>query len=201
MDQIIQRFAPVGEVVGYARTSTVEQRAGYEAQIPELEKAGCTTIYQEQISAVARERPQLDAAIKFMRRGDVFIVTKLDRLVRSIVHLMEIVAKLEEKGVTLRILNLGIDTATPTGKLILTVLGGIAQFEREIMKERQRVGIDRAKLEGKYTGRQPTAMAKKKEAMALLADGNSKAKTAKLLGISARSVFRIGKLARIEAQT
>jgi len=88
------------------------------------------------------------------------MVTRLDRLARSIADLCKILAQLEAKGASLRVLNMNLDTATPTGKLILNVLGSIAQFERELMLERQREGIAKAKAEGKYKGRKPTARAK-----------------------------------------
>ena len=134
--------------IGYARTSTVEQIAGYEVQIKELQAVGCEKIFCEQVSSVA-ERAELQAAIAFARENDVLVVTKLDRLARSISDLMQLIQALDHKKIGLRILNLGIDTQTPTGKLMLTVLGGIAQFEREIMLERQREGIAKAKATGK----------------------------------------------------
>jgi DNA invertase Pin-like site-specific DNA recombinase len=128
------------QIVGYARTSTVDQVAGFEAQLEELHRAGCDRIFQEQVSSVdIAAREQLEAAMAYVRDGDAFVVTKLDRLARSVAHLLQIVDALTKKGVALRILNLGIDTGTPTGKLILTMLGGIAEFERSIMLERRSV--------------------------------------------------------------
>jgi DNA invertase Pin-like site-specific DNA recombinase len=141
------------------------------------------------VDVVARE--QLAAALGYVREGDALVVTRLDRLARSVAHLMEITEALSKKGVSLRILNLGIDTATPTGKLILTMLGGIAEFERSIMLERQREGIAKAKRDGKYKGRAPTARAKSAEVMKLLADGVKPGEVAKRLGIGRRSVYRI----------
>lgn len=179
-------------IVGYARTSTVEQVAGFEAQQAELERAGCERIFKEQVSSVdVAARDQLAAALTFCRTGDVFVVTKLDRLARSVAHLMQIVAQLGSKGVSLRILNLGIDTATPTGKLMLTVLGGIAEFEREIMLERQREGIAKAKAEGKFKGRKPTARAKSDDIHKLMASGMGASAVARQLGIGRNSVYRI----------
>ena len=113
--------------VGYARTSTLEQVAGFTAQINELEELGCDKIFKEQVSSIAK-REELEKAIEFVREGDTFFVTKLDRLARSTQHLVEITSVLDEKGVALNIANLGIDTATPTGKLMLTMIGAIAQF-------------------------------------------------------------------------
>lgn len=143
-------------IVGYARTSTVDQVAGFEAQVKELAAAGCEKVFQEQVSSVT-VRLQLQSALEFIREGDVFVVTKLDRLARSITDLMAILQALGRKGVAVRILNLDMDTQTPTGKLMLTVLGGVAQFEREMMIERQREGIAKAKSAGKYKGRKPIA--------------------------------------------
>ena len=179
-------------IVGYARTSTVEQVAGYEAQLAELRAAGCTKIYKEQVSSVdIAARAEFASALEFVRDGDVLVVTKLDRLARSMAHLMQIIAELEAKGVSLRILGLGVDTATPTGKLILTVMGGIAQFEREIMLERQREGIAKAKADGKFKGRKPTARAKSDDIKALRASGVMPTEIAKRLGIGRQSVYRI----------
>lgn len=176
-------------LVGYARTSTLEQAAGLDAQVRDLTALGAEKIFQEQVSSVAT-RKQLEAALEFCRQDDTLVVTKLDRLARSVVHLGKIVEALEAKGVALRIENLGVDTATPTGKLMLNVLGGVAQFEREMMLERQREGIAKAKAEGAYKGRKPTARAKADEIKALAAQGKSMAKIAKELGIGVGSVHR-----------
>ena len=116
--------------IGYARTSTVDQVAGFEAQIDALGKAGADKIFKEQVSAVAVARPELDAAMDFVREGDALVVTKLDRLARSVADLVQIIAKLDAKGVALKILDMGLDTSTPAGKLMLNVFGAVAQFER-----------------------------------------------------------------------
>ncbi|BAI72022.1 DNA-invertase [Azospirillum sp. B510] len=179
-------------IVGYARTSTVEQEAGLDAQLRDLEAAGCERIFREQVSSVdVAARDQLTAALDFVREGDALVVTKLDRLARSVAHLLEIVAVLGRKNVALRILGLGIDTGTPTGKLLLTVMGGIAEFERSIMLERQREGIAKAKADGKYKGRKPTARAKATEVRQLHADGVGPAEIARRLDIGRASVYRV----------
>jgi DNA invertase Pin-like site-specific DNA recombinase len=177
-------------IVGYARTSTVEQKAGFEAQIKELEDAKCEKVFKEQVSSVA-ERVQLQAALDFVREGDVFIVTKIDRLARSITNLMEIIETLQRKQVAVKILNLGMDTQTPTGKLILTLLGGISQFEREIMLERQREGIAKAKAEKKYKGRKPLADEKRAQVLQLADQGTARDRIAEQVGIGVASVYRI----------
>jgi DNA invertase Pin-like site-specific DNA recombinase len=182
-------------LIGYARTSTVDQVAGFDAQVAALTDEGCERLFKEKVSSVA-ERQQLEEAISFSRSGDVFVVTKLDRLARNTQHLLEIVQRLDSKGVSLKVLNLGLDTSTPTGKLMLTMLGAVGQFEREIMLERQKEGVAKAKAEGKYKGRKPTAQALKPEVLALLAKGMTKDAIAKDLGIGVASVYRIQRDAR-----
>jgi len=180
-----------GHVVGYARTSTVEQVAGLEAQLRDLEEAGCGKVFQEQVSSMEAGRPELKAALNYVREGDVFVVTKPDRLARSTRELLGIVDDLQEKGVTVRILSMDLNTSNSTSKLILTVLAGVATFEREIMLERQREGIAKAKAQGKYRGRQPTALAKAEEVRALSASGMGPLEIARNLGIGRTSVYRI----------
>lgn len=178
-------------LIGYARTSTTDQKAGLEAQLRDLVAAGCTKIFREELSSVAASRPQLEAALDWVREGDVLVVTKLDRLARSVADLVAITEKLKAKGVALRILAMSLDTSTPTGKLMLNLLGSIAEFERELMLERQREGIAKAKAEGKYKGRQPTARKMAAEVLRLRAEGKSANDIKTALGIARSSVFRI----------
>lgn len=177
-------------MIGYARTSTLEQTASIEAQKRALTAIGCDRLYDEQISSVA-SRGALRAAMDYAREGDTLVVTKLDRLARSVRHLGEIVEELEGKKVGLRILDLGLDTSNATGKLMLNVLGSVAQFEREMMLERQREGIAKAKALGKYKGRKPTARLQTDTIVALTAKGKSRREVADDLGISERSVYRV----------
>lgn len=179
-------------LIGYARTSTTEQEAGLEAQIRDLTAAGCERVFAERISSVA-PRTELDAALAFVREGDTLVVTKLDRLARTVAKAWEIVEHLENKGTGLRILSLGgdtVDTRSATGKLILTIFACFAQFEREMMLERQREGIAKAKVEGRYKGRKPTARAKADDARRLHAEGKTVTEIAKALGIGRASVYR-----------
>src|SRR5262249_19806900 len=179
-------------LIGYARTSTLDQKAGIEAQLKELQEAGCEKIFSEQVSSVdVVKREQLAVALDFIREGDSLVVTKLDRLARSVAHLLGIVDQLNRKDASLRVLNLGIDTSTPTGGLVLTVLAGIAQFEREIMLERQREGIAKARALGKYKGRKATARAKQVDVMRLKAVGLGASEIAKRLGLGRASVYRM----------
>jgi DNA invertase Pin-like site-specific DNA recombinase len=177
--------------VGYARTSTIEQQAGYDAQLRDLKTAGCEKVFGEQLSSVDAKRPQLEAALAFVREGDTFVITKIDRLARSIRHLCEIADVLEKKGVALQVLNPSMDTSTPAGRLTFGIFGVVAQFEREIMLERQKEGVQRAKAEGRYRGRAPTARAHTANVVALSAQGLGHAAIAKQVGISRPSVWRI----------
>jgi len=176
--------------IGYGRTSTLDQRAGMDAQLRDLRNAGCEKIFHEQVSSVEK-RPQLEACLDFIREGDTLVVSKLDRLARSTQHLLQIADRVKLKGAALHILNLGTDTGTATGKLMFTVIGAIATFEREMMLERQREGIAKAKGEGKYKGRKPTARARSAEVVALVSDGVRPSDIARHLGIGRASVYRI----------
>jgi DNA invertase Pin-like site-specific DNA recombinase len=185
----------MGKLIGYARTSTADQSAGLEAQVRDLERAGCVRIFREQVSSVG-ERAEMDRALAYLRGGDTLVVCKVDRLARSTVGLWAIVEQLEaveEGGAALRILNLGgetVDTKSATGKLILTIFAGFAQFEREMMLERQREGIDRAQAEGRYKGRPKSASLLASEARKMVAGGRTVTEAAKALGIARASVYR-----------
>jgi DNA invertase Pin-like site-specific DNA recombinase len=177
--------------IGYARTSTVEQIAGLEAQLRDLKATGCNRIFQEQLSSVDAKRPQLEAALDYARDGDVLVCTKLDRLARSVADVVAIEAKLKAKGAALHIMDPAVDTSSPAGRLIFNVIASIAQFEREIMLTRQREGIAKAKGEGKYKGRKATAREQANEIQALHAANLKAPEIAAKLGISERSVYRV----------
>ena len=184
--------APTGQLVGYARASTLDQKASIESQARDLKAAGCHKTFSESVSSVeTEERHQLWAAMDYLREGDVLVVTKLDRLARSTADLSRLVEQLHEKGAALRVLDINLDTSTSTGRLMLNLLGSIAQFEREIMLERQREGIERARREGKYKGRKPTARQKSDEVLRLKRDGYGATEIAKKVGIGRASVYRI----------
>ena len=189
----------MSQTIGYARTSTVDQTAGLEAQERYLRAAGATKVFAEHVSSVDAKRPELERALDYAREGDVFVVTKPDRLARSTKDLLAILDTLEGKGVRTRILSMDLDTTTATGKLMVTVLGAVAAFERELMLERQREGIAKAKAEGKYKGRKPSAALKASEAVAMFNAGKSVTETAKALGIGRSSVYRALEAAGIKA--
>lgn len=179
--------------VGYARVSTVDQIAGLEAQERDLGATGCTKIFMERVSSVA-QRAQLVAALDYCRDGDLLVVTRLDRLARSTADLLAIIATLERKSVGLKILDFGgqpVNTKSPSGRLIVTLFGAVAQFERELLLCRQREGIAKAKAEGKYRGRAPTARRLAPHVRAMSAAGVGASIIAQQLRVSRSSVYRI----------
>lgn len=178
--------------VGYARTSSVEQLAGLEAQLRDLDAAGCEKVFSEQVSSVGK-RERLDAALDFIREGDVLTVTRVDRLARSTQHLLQIVDLLNTKGAHLHVLNMNLNTSDATGKLMLTVIGAVGAWEREMMLERQREGIRKAVEAKRYKGRKPTARAKASEIDMLRQEGVGPTEIAKRLGIGRASVYRVMK--------
>lgn len=178
-------------IVGYARTSTTDQLAGLEAQIRDLQGVGAEKIFSERVSSIAT-RPQLQACLGYLREGDILAVTKPDRLARSTADLLSIHADLTKRGIGLLVLSMGgerLDTRNPTSKLMLTILAGVATWEREIMLERQREGIAKAKADGKYLGRKPTISPE--EVRSLKAQGMGPAAIAKHLGVARSSVYRV----------
>lgn len=179
--------------IGYARTSTTDQVAGLEAQARDLLANGCERIFREQISGSSTDRPELSAALNHLRAGDVLVVTKPDRLARSTADLLRLVDEIKAKGCGLIVLSMNgvtLDTTSPTSKMMLTMLAAVAEFERDIMKERQREGIAKAKAEGRYKGRKPTARSQAEQVQALAANGISATEIAKQLGIGRTSVYR-----------
>ena len=177
-------------IVAYARTSTAEQSAGLAAQERDLLAAGAEKLFSEQVSSVAK-REQLAACLTFLRSGDVLVVTKPDRLARNTAELLTVEADLTKRGVGLIVLSMGgerLDTRNPTSKLMLTILAGVATWEREIMLERQREGIAKAKAEGRFKGRPPSLDAAE---VARLAETMRPAAIAKQLGMARSSVYRL----------
>jgi DNA invertase Pin-like site-specific DNA recombinase len=182
-----------GMIVGYARTSTADQAAGLEGQERDLHDAGAERVFSEQTSALGH-RPQLDEALRFVRDGDTLIVTKPDRLARSTADLLRLIEELNQRHIGLVILSMNgekLDTRSPTSRLLITMLGAISQFERELMLERQREGIRKAKTEGKYRGRIPTARRQSAAVLDLHAQKCGPREIARQLGISRASVHRI----------
>ena len=161
--------ARAGDLVGYARVSTRDQTVAL--QLDALNAAGCVRVFEETASGAQRDRPQLAAALDYMRAGDTLVVWKLDRLARSTKQLIETMEDLARWGVGLRCLTQDIDTTTAGGRLVFTIFSAIAEFEREIIQERTRAGLDAARARGRRGGRPPALKARDiKEARALLRD-------------------------------
>lgn len=176
-------------IIGYARVSSAGQ--SLEVQEAVLREAGCDKIFAEKRSGrTSRDREQLALALDFAREGDTLVVTRLDRLARSVIDLHQIIAKLAEKGAAFRVLQQsGIDTSTSTGKLTLAVLAAVAEFEADIRAERQRDGIEAAKAKGVYRGR--PASIDPSTIQAALAAGEAPAALAKRLGVARSTVYRL----------
>ena len=178
-------------LIGYARTSTTEQAAGLAAQERDLRAAGAARVFTEQVSSVAA-RARMAECLAYLREGDALVVTNHDRLARSTAELLTIEADLTKRGIGLVVLSMGgerLDTRNPTSKLMLTILAGVATWEREIMLERQREGIAKAKAEGAYKGRKPSLPTA--EITALAGQGIGPAAIAKRLGVARSSVYRV----------
>ena len=176
--------------VGYARVSTQDQKP--ELQLDALKAAGCEKVFEEKASGAQRERPELAAALDYMRNGDTLVVWKLDRLARSLKQLIETVEKLEEKGVGFRSLTESIDTTTSGGRLIFHIFGALAEFERSIIRERTKAGLDAARARGRVGGRPPSLSDDDiAAARALLADGSiTTREVAKRLGVSVSTLYK-----------
>ena len=140
-------------LIGYARVSTADQNA--ELQMDALRVAGCANIYEDQASGAKADRPGLAEALAYVRSGDTLIVWKLDRLGRSMAHLIETVRELDAKGVGFRSLTEGVDTTTSGGTLVFHLFGALAQFERDLIRERTRAGLTAAAVRGRKGGRKP----------------------------------------------
>jgi len=179
-------------IFGYARVSTQDQKL--ELQINELEKYGCEEIYKEKKSAV-KERPELDMLIEKLRNGDTIVVWKLDRLGRSLKHLVNLVSWFNEKGVEFISINDKIDTTTAQGRLIFNLFATFAEFERELISERTKAGLKAARAKGHFAGRKPglSIGAKKTARAALLLSRNksfSVGEILKQLTISKATYYR-----------
>ena len=178
-------------IVGYARVSTTDQDLAI--QIAKLTAAGATIIRSEKRSGTTTEgRDELKTAIDFMRSGDVLMVTRIDRLARSIADLAMLVRDLEKRGVALKCVDQPVDTSTAAGKAFLGMLGVFAEFETNLRRERQMEGIAKAKAEGLYKGRKPTIKAD--EIRRLAAEGLGPTEIARRVGIGRTTVHKYAKM-------
>lgn len=189
----------MSRVIGYVRQSSGGQSV--QAQSDLVKAAGASRIYQEHADKLTHDRPQLENLLAAVQKGDTVIATGLDRIARNTKHLLELFENLSTAGVTLKVLDNDIDTSKLNGELLLTLLGIITEFESQVVRERQAEGIAKAKREGRYKGRKPTAMAKAEEVLALSEQGFTRQKIADELGIGVASVYRILKKSTIPRKT
>lgn len=176
--------------VGYVRVSRNEQNP--EMQRNELEASGCERIFEERISSRKESRPQLEAALDYCREGDRLVVWKLDRLGRSIKELIELVNSLEERGVEFKSSRESLDTSTPGGKLVFHVFASMAEFERDVIRERTMAGLESARVRGRKGGRKPV-MDEKKIALAskLMRDREMPiSEVSDAVGVSKATIYR-----------
>lgn len=177
-------------LVGYARVSTQDQKP--ELQLDALKAAGCEKIFMEKASGAQRERPELHAAVEYMRTGDTLVVWKLDRLARSVKQLIETVEGLGARGVGFRSITEAIDTTTAGGKLVFHIFGALAEFERSIIRERTAAGLEAARSRGRTGGRPPKLTESDlRAARAMLADKTmTVADVARQLRVSPATLYR-----------
>lgn len=182
-----------GALIGYGRVSTDAQNTAL--QLAALNAAGCLKVFEEKASARSRDgRPQLAAALEYARPGDTIVCWKVDRIARSVVDLITIVDDLAKRGIGFKVLTgalAGIDTTTPDGRLFLTIIGGMAEFERSLIQERTREGLDAARAAGRVGGRPSVVTGDVLAAVkARQAKGESVPEIARALGIGKSSLYR-----------
>jgi DNA invertase Pin-like site-specific DNA recombinase len=176
-------------LIGYARVSTVGQDLAL--QMDALEAAGCDRIFTEKASGTKSDRPELEATLAYMRDGDTLVVWKLDRLGRSVRHLVNTVIDLEERGIGFRSLTQGIDTTTPAGRLVFNIFAALAEFERELTIERTMAGLAAARARGRIGGRRSVITPDKlKVARQMINDGESVTTAARTISVSRATLYR-----------
>jgi DNA invertase Pin-like site-specific DNA recombinase len=182
---------------GYARVSTLDQNTSIQKDA--LSASGCDRVWEEQASGTSRNtRPELTAVLSYLRQGDTLVVTRVDRLARSVKDLQDIVYELKDRGVHLQALEQPIDTSTAAGKAFLDMLGVFAEFETSLRKERQLEGIAKAKAKGVYKGKQPLSDHKKMEVISLFKDGLKQVNIVKQTNLCRTTVHTILKSAGLK---
>jgi DNA invertase Pin-like site-specific DNA recombinase len=179
-------------LIGYARVSKLDQQTTL-AQVQELKRAGCKRIYQENASGGRWDRPELHKALEQLRDGDVFVVWKLDRLSRSLKDLLTILEKITQAGAGFRSLTENVDTSTPSGRVLMQMLGAFAEFERSMVRERTKLGLQAARERGRVGGRSPKLTQHQRvEAIKMVTSGQkSAAETARLFGVHRSNISRL----------
>ena len=187
--RVLQHCALVSDFLGYARVSTTDQNP--ELQQDALNAAGCFRIWTDKASGAKTDRPELAAVMDALRPGDTLVVWRLDRLGRSLPHLIETVTELEARGVAFKSLTEEINTTTPGGKLIFHIFGALAEFERNLIRERTMAGLSAARDRGRGGGR-PSSLtpAKKRLATEMKGDGVSMTEIAEVLNVARSALYR-----------
>ena len=177
-------------LVGYARVSTSDQSP--DLQIDALRQSGCAKVFTDKASGSLAERPQLTAALEYLRAGDTLVVWRIDRLGRSLPHLVQTVLALQERGVGFRSLNESIDTTTPGGRLVFHLFAALAEFERDLIRERTRAGLVAARSRGRVGGRKPVLTPEKAAAAKRMYDSRDVpiSEIARVLGVSRATLYR-----------
>lgn len=178
--------------IGYARVSTPEQAESKTSQHQQLKQYGCEKIYTDIASGVLTDRAGLKAALEYAREKDSIVVTRLDRLGRSTVDILRTVQELDNRGITIEALDTQLDTRTPAGRLVLSVLASMAEFEHSLIVERTREGLAHARAQGRVGGRRPKLdETQQQAALAALASGMSEAQVAQTFGVSRSTITRL----------
>jgi DNA invertase Pin-like site-specific DNA recombinase len=179
-------------LIGYARVSKIDQQDTH-AQVKALKEAGCKRIFEESASGGRWDRPQLHRALDQAREGDILVVWKLDRLSRSLKDMLHILEKLTEVGAGFRSLTENVDSTVPAGKMLLSMLGAFAEFERSMVRERTRMGLQSAREQGRIGGRKPKIKPNQRaEILRMVNSGKaSAAEAARLFGLHRSSVSRL----------
>ena len=180
----------MAHLLGYARVSTADQHP--ELQLDALQAAGCYRIFVDTASGALDDRPELTKALDHLRPGDTLVVWKLDRLGRSLRHLIETLTALQQRGVGFRSLQESLDTTTPGGKLIFHIFGALAEFERDLLRQRTQAGLAAARARGRTGGRPPSLTPTKRALARQLYDSRqyTLAEIARTLGVSRASIYR-----------
>lgn len=175
--------------IGYARVSSTGQKLEVQREL--LEKEECNSIFEEKVSGGHLDRPQLILLLNAIREGDTVVITKLDRLARSMSDFWNVYDQIKQKGASLKILNMGLDTNSSQGRLMMGVLSSVAEFEKDLIKERQSDGIAKAKASGKHLGRPKLTKELKNQVMEMLGNGMTKVAISKKIGIGVSTIYKI----------
>lgn len=178
-------------LIGYARVSTKRQGDSLDTQRETLEDYGCEKVFTDTISGAKSERPGLDAALEVMRDGDVLVVTRLDRLGRTALDTLRTIHELDERGVPVIMLDPALDTRTKEGKLMVTIMSGLAEWERDLLIERTKEGMAHARSQGRLPGPKPRLNNEQIQAVrAAVADGQNIASVARSFGVSRPTIYK-----------